>query len=46
MKYLVTGGAGFIGSNVGTGRSYPDPSRLEVSACCFSTHTGGLLDAP
>jgi hypothetical protein len=26
--------------------SYSDPCRLEVSACCFSTHTGGLLDAP
>src|SRR6266446_6818766 len=30
----------------GTGRSYSDPGRLEVSACCFSTHTREFLDAP
>ena len=27
-------------------RAYRDPGLLQVSACCFSTHTGGLLDAP
>src|SRR6266576_1866508 len=26
--------------------SYRDPRRLQVSACCFSTYTSGLLDAP
>ena len=45
---VVTSLAGFAGARrpQRTGWSYRDPGRLQVSACCFSTHTSGLLDAP